>query len=58
MRQKTFVKHISCGLKGKFNSTINNEIMKHAHVSLEIIVHAKQIVVRVLEHVFVRMVGI
>ena len=51
---KTLVKHISCNWKCKFNSTTCNSsqkgIMKHANVSVKIIVQAKKTTVGILAH--------
>ena len=37
---------------------IKNGIMKHVHVSVKVIVHARKIIVGILAHVFLKMVSI
>ena len=59
---KTMEKHISRDCKCKFNSTTcdsnKNRIIKHVNENVKIIVHAKKIIVKILAHVFVRMISV
>ena len=59
---KTLVKHISCVCKCKFDirarNSIENGIMKHVNVNVKTIKRAKNIIVEIPLHVFVRIVSI
>ena len=56
------VKHISCGFKCKFNSTISNSNKKwnnkHVNVNPQIIVHGKRNIVGIVAHAFVKRASI
>ena len=59
---KTMVKHVSYDWKCKFNNTIcnwnQNVITKHVNVNVKIIVNAKDIIVGILAHLFLRTASI
>ena len=59
---KAMTEHISCDCKCKLDVQYviqtKNGIIKHVNMNVKIIVHAKKIIVRILAHVFVRIVGV
>ena len=59
---KAMTEHISCDCKCKLNVQYviqtKNGIIKHVNMNVKIIVHAKKIIVRILAHVFVRIVSV
>ena len=59
---KVMAEHILCHFKCKSNSTTcilnKNGTIKHVNVNTKIIVSAKKVIVRILAHVFVRIVSI
>ena len=56
------IKHISCDCKYKFNSKKYNSnqkwIIKHVNMNVKIIISAKRTIVRIPQHVFVRIASI
>ena len=59
---KAMAKHISCDCKFNFSSTTwnldKNGIIKHVNAIVKIIISAKNIIVGILAHVFVRIASI
>ena len=59
---KAMTEHISCDCKCRLNIQYviqtKNGIIKHVNLNEKIIVHAKKIIVRILPHVFVRIVSV
>ena len=61
-KSKTFVKHVSYNCKSKsivqLAIQVKNEIIKHANVSIKVMIRARRITVGNPLHVFVRIVSI